>query len=99
MTETAEMIDPMTGEIIDQKELAEALLEQAREQGVSLLGPGGLLPNYLPSTGIFAGQRASPLQGTLVASPSLILMKQTQRHGEPNEGKVSRRFRLVAWCG
>lgn len=43
MTETAEMIDPMTGEIIDQKELAEALLEQAREQGVSLLGPGGLL--------------------------------------------------------
>lgn len=43
MTETAEMIDPMTGEIIDQKELAEALPEQAREQGVSLLGPGGLL--------------------------------------------------------
>ncbi len=38
------MIDPMTGEIIDQKELAEALLEQAREQGVSLPGPGGLLP-------------------------------------------------------
>lgn len=25
MTETAEMIDPVTGEIIDQKELAEAL--------------------------------------------------------------------------
>ncbi|MDP9697066.1 UNVERIFIED_ORG: hypothetical protein J2X79_004650 [Arthrobacter globiformis] len=43
MTETAEMIDPMTGEIIDQKELTEALLEQAREQDVSLLGPGGLL--------------------------------------------------------
>jgi hypothetical protein len=42
MTETAEMIDPMTGEIVDQKKLAEALLEQAREQGVSLLGPGGL---------------------------------------------------------
>lgn len=34
------MIDPMTGEIIDHKELAESLLEQAREQGVSLLGPG-----------------------------------------------------------
>jgi putative transposase len=32
------MIDPMTGESIDQKELPEALLEQAREQGVSLLG-------------------------------------------------------------
>ena len=43
MTETVEMIDPMTGEIIVQKELAEALLEQAREQGVSLMGPGGLL--------------------------------------------------------
>jgi putative transposase len=41
MTETAEMIDPMTGEIIDQKELAEALLEQTREQGVSLLARVG----------------------------------------------------------
>lgn len=41
MTETAEMFDPMTGEIIDQKELAETLLEQAGEQGVSLLGRVG----------------------------------------------------------
>lgn len=38
-----EMIDPVTGEIIDQKELAERLLAQAKEQGVSLTGPGGLL--------------------------------------------------------
>lgn len=38
-----EMIDPVTGEIIDQKDLAERLLAQAREQGVSLVGPGGLL--------------------------------------------------------
>lgn len=37
------MIDPVTGEIIDQRELAEQLLAQAREQGVSLVGPGGLL--------------------------------------------------------
>ena len=37
------MIDPVTGEIIDQKELAERLLTQAKEQGVSLPGPGGLL--------------------------------------------------------
>jgi transposase-like protein len=37
------MIDPVTGEIIDQRELAERLLAQAREQGVSLVGPGGLL--------------------------------------------------------
>ncbi|GER21687.1 hypothetical protein NCCP1664_01840 [Zafaria cholistanensis] len=29
--------------IIDEKELAEQVLAQAREQGVSLLGPGGLL--------------------------------------------------------
>jgi len=42
-TEMGEMIDPVTGEIIDQKELAERLLAQAREQGVSLVGPGGLL--------------------------------------------------------
>ena len=38
-----EIIDPVTGEIIDQKELAERLLQQAKEQGVSLVGPGGLL--------------------------------------------------------
>ncbi len=37
------MIDPVTGEIIDQKKLAERLLAQARDQGVSLVGPGGLL--------------------------------------------------------
>lgn len=38
-----EIIDPVTGEIIDQKELAERLLRQAKEQGVSLVGSGGLL--------------------------------------------------------
>lgn len=38
-----EMIDPVTGEIIDQKGLAGRLLALAREQGVSLVGPGGLL--------------------------------------------------------
>ena len=40
---TGVTIDPVTGEIIDQKELAERLLAQAKEQGVSLVGPGGLL--------------------------------------------------------
>ena len=30
---TGVMIDPVTGEIIDQKELAERLLAQAKEQG------------------------------------------------------------------
>ncbi len=43
MTEIAEMIDPVTGEILDTKELAEQLLRQAKEQGVELVGPGGLL--------------------------------------------------------
>lgn len=38
-----EMIDSVTVEIIDQKELAEQLLSQAKEQGVSLVGPGDLL--------------------------------------------------------
>jgi hypothetical protein len=32
-----------TGEIIDEKKLAQQLLEQSREQGVGLIGPGGLL--------------------------------------------------------
>lgn len=38
-----EMIDPMTGEITDQKELAERVLAQVKEQDASLTGPGGLL--------------------------------------------------------
>lgn len=38
-----EMIDPVTGGFIDQKDLAERLLARAKEQGVSLVGPGGLL--------------------------------------------------------
>jgi putative transposase len=42
-TEVVEMIDPVTGEIIDQKQLAEQLLAQAKAQGMSLVGPGGLL--------------------------------------------------------
>lgn len=46
-----EMIDPVTGEIIDQKELAECLLAQAKEQGVSLVRPGGLL-NQLTNNGL-----------------------------------------------
>lgn len=45
MTDVIEMIDPVTGEIIDQQQLAEQLLAQAKEQGVSLVGPGGLLGN------------------------------------------------------
>lgn len=44
-----EMIDPVTGEIIDQKELAERLLAQAKEQGVSLTGPGGLFSQLTKS--------------------------------------------------
>jgi transposase-like protein len=45
MTDVIEMIDPVTGEIIDQQQIAEQLLAQAKEKGVSLVGPGGLLGN------------------------------------------------------
>ncbi len=38
-----EMIDPVSGESIDQRQLAEQLLAQAKEQGVDLVGPDGLL--------------------------------------------------------
>lgn len=38
-----EMIDPVTGEIIDQKQLAEQLLAQAKAQNIDLVGPDGLL--------------------------------------------------------
>ncbi|WP_199435565.1 IS256 family transposase [Qaidamihabitans albus] len=37
------MIDPVSGESIDQRQLAEQLLAQAKEQGVDLVGPDGLL--------------------------------------------------------
>jgi transposase-like protein len=38
------MVEAMaTGEIIDEKKLAQQLLEQSREQGVGLIGAGGLL--------------------------------------------------------
>lgn len=43
MTEMVEMIDPVLGEIIDERQIAEQLLAQAEDQGVSLIGPGGLL--------------------------------------------------------
>lgn len=39
MTET---LDPMAAEV-DQKQLAEQLLAQAKEHGVELMGPNGLL--------------------------------------------------------
>ncbi len=37
------MLNPVTGEPIDEKELAERLLAQAKAEGVSLVGPVGLL--------------------------------------------------------
>src|ERR1700689_865790 len=42
-TDVGEMIAPMTVDSIDQRELAEQLLEQAKEQNIELVGPGGLL--------------------------------------------------------
>lgn len=49
MTELADptdqdgMIEPMSVDSIDQKELAEQLLQQAKEQDIELVGPDGLL--------------------------------------------------------
>lgn len=42
-TDQEGMIGQMTGDIVDQKQLAEQLLEQAKEQNIELVGPGGLL--------------------------------------------------------
>ena len=38
-----EMIGPMATDIVDQKQLAQQLLQQAEEQNIELVGPGGLL--------------------------------------------------------
>lgn len=43
LTDQEEMIGSMTTDIVDQKQLAEQLLEQAREQNIELVGPDGLL--------------------------------------------------------
>lgn len=43
MTDVIEMIDPVSGEIIDQQQIAEQLLAEAKEKGISLVGPDGLL--------------------------------------------------------
>ncbi|WP_172801514.1 hypothetical protein [Arthrobacter sp. OY3WO11] len=45
---TGVMIDPVTGDIIDQKKLAERLLAQAKEQGVSLVGGRAAEPALRP---------------------------------------------------
>lgn len=42
-TDQEEMIVSMTGDTVDQKQLAEQPLQQAREQNVELVGPDGLL--------------------------------------------------------
>jgi putative transposase len=43
LTDQGEMIGSMTTDIVDQKQLAEQLLEQAKEQNIELVGPDGLL--------------------------------------------------------
>lgn len=43
LTDQEEMIGSMTTDIVDQKQLAEQLLEQAKEQNIELVGPDGLL--------------------------------------------------------
>jgi len=43
LADQQEMIERMAVDLIDQNALAEQLLEQAREQNIELVGPGGLL--------------------------------------------------------
>lgn len=45
-TGAGEMIAPMSVDSIDQRQLAEQLLEQAKEQNIELVGPGGLLGQW-----------------------------------------------------
>jgi hypothetical protein len=48
-TDTTETTDPVEVEITDQKEPAEQRLAEAEEQGVSSVGPSGLMPQRQPS--------------------------------------------------
>jgi putative transposase len=56
-TDVAEMIESMTVDSIDQRELAGQLLEQAREQNIELVGPGGLLGQLTKRARDGAGRR------------------------------------------
>ncbi len=42
-TDRVEMIGAMARDIVDEEQLAEQLLQQAEEQNIELVGPGGLL--------------------------------------------------------
>lgn len=59
MTDTTEklddaMIDPVTGEIIDQKDLAERLLAQAKaRRSATVIGTGTWIPGSAPSMSLF----------------------------------------------
>ena len=58
-----EMIESMTVDSIDQRELAEQLLEQAKEQNIELVGPGGLLGELTENvleTALDAGDERAP---------------------------------------
>jgi putative transposase len=43
LTGQGEMIGSMTRDIVDQEQLVEQFLEQAKEQNIELVGPDGLL--------------------------------------------------------
>jgi Transposase, Mutator family len=43
MTDRVEMVGPMATDIVDQKQLAEQLLQHTEEQNIELVRPGGLL--------------------------------------------------------
>ena len=58
-----EMIESMIVDSIDQRELAEQLLEQAKEQNIELVGPGGLLGELTENvleTALDAGDERAP---------------------------------------
>ena len=58
------IIDPVNDELIDERELAGQLLAQAKSQGVSLVGPDGLLAS-LTKTVLEAALEAAASLSTL----------------------------------
>jgi hypothetical protein len=57
-TDRGEVIEPMTVDSIDQRELAGQLLAQAEEQNIELVGPDGLLGQLTkdePNTAYYRG--------------------------------------------
>jgi putative transposase len=89
------MIEPMTTDIVDQKQLAGELLEQAKEQNIELVGSDGLLGRLTKNV----------LETALDAEMSVHLGYEKHNPAGRNSGnnrngtRAKMGARVALWCG